>query len=84
MDAVDTAELVSAGLSVLPLRLDGTKAPAIKEWKQFQNERPHELELKRWGTRGGVGIVCGKVSGNLEIIDIDDAGLLNDYLAQIS
>lgn len=83
MDAVDTAELVSAGLSVLPLRLDGTKAPAIKEWKQFQNERPHELELKRWGTRGGVGIVCGKVSGNLEIIDIDDAGLLNDYLEQI-
>jgi hypothetical protein len=64
-----------AGLSVVPPKEDGSKAP-IAEWKQYQMERPNETVLNRWygDGRTGMGIVCGAVSGNLEVFDFDDFG----------
>jgi Bifunctional DNA primase/polymerase, N-terminal len=42
-------------------------------WKQFQSERPTEDEIRRWYVRGrtGLGIVCGKVSGHLEMLEFE-------------
>ena len=58
------------GLSVLPTLAD--KRPACA-WKEFTNRimSDDEIERYRWD---GIGIVCGKVSGNLELIDFDDHG----------
>lgn len=71
-----------AGFSVLPPRQDGTKAPlsfydpAIRkwEWKQFQQECASLDMVIRWyadGTKTGVGLVCGAVSGNLEMLELE-------------
>jgi hypothetical protein len=62
-----------ASFSVIPIRLDGTKRPKIK-WQQFQNRRASESEVSAWFSEpvdAGIGIVCGRVSGNLEVLDFD-------------
>jgi P4 family phage/plasmid primase-like protien len=64
-----------AGLSVIPVRADGSKAPALKEWTSFQHHLPSEDELRQWfgnGVKRGVAVVCGAVSGNLAVLDFDD------------
>lgn len=58
-------------LSVIPTRAD--KLPAIP-WKQNQETKmPVEAveSLFNQSAVSGVAIICGKVSGNLEVLDID-------------
>jgi hypothetical protein len=66
----------AAGLSVLPIRADGSKAPACASWKPYQRRRATAGELASWfaGDGPGIAIVCGAVSGNLEVLDFDDPG----------
>ena len=67
-----------AGLCVVPPAQDGTKRPFIPSgggWKHYQQQRPTPALLKQWydPSNGltGMGLVCGKVSGNLEALDFD-------------
>jgi putative DNA primase/helicase len=65
---------VAAGLSVIPIKLDTSKAPAVGAWKPYQERRPTDAELVDWfGRRRPLGIatVGGAVSGNLELFDFD-------------
>ncbi len=75
---------LKTGLSVIPLQLDGSKSPACSSWKLRQCKLPELDELQRDFSRPrGIGIVCGKVSGGLEIIDFDDAELFDPWLKQV-
>jgi len=66
-------QLAASGLSVVPIKSDGSKSPAVSSWKPYQSQIATPRELKRWSRNGyGIGIVAGKVSGNLEVIDFDD------------
>ena len=67
--AVNAAE---AGLCVVPPRQDGSKAPE-GFWKEFQSRRPTGEELRNWYSNGrtGVGVVCGAVSGGLEMFEFE-------------
>lgn len=61
---------LEAGLSVLPTK---GKQPAIK-WTPFQIARAPFSYVHNWernGLLGGVGVICGKVSGGLCVIDLD-------------
>ena len=58
-----------AGLSVVPIRGDGSKQAKIA-WKPFQRNLPNDSDLQRFND-GGIAVVGGKVSGNLEIVDFD-------------
>ncbi|MFW9942943.1 MAG: AAA family ATPase [Candidatus Thorarchaeota archaeon] len=64
-------KLAKNNLSCIPVNLR-TKKPLL-HWAQFQKEIPRKERLERWhiNKQVGIGIICGKVSGNLEIIDID-------------
>jgi putative DNA primase/helicase len=63
---------VSLSLSVVPARMDGSKAPC-GEWKVYQSRRATQAELRNWFPVGrtGLGIVTGEISGHLEILDFD-------------
>mgnify|MGYP005855281457 CR=1 FL=1 len=63
-----------AGLCVLPaLRVE--KRPAVPGWKQFQNALPSESQLAAWFQDAeAICLVCGTVSGNLELLDFDLGG----------
>ena len=72
----ETAALAysAAGLSVLPLVLPQKKPTGISSWKHLQHTIASPEEIKRWFSTPNVqvGIICGKVSGNLEGIDFDE------------
>jgi hypothetical protein len=76
---------IAAGLSVIPATRE-TKAPALKEWKTYQRRLPTTKEIENWICRGdkSIGIVTGRVSGNLEMIDFDaKAELLEAWVALV-
>jgi putative DNA primase/helicase len=63
----------AAGLGLLPVRPNGSKAPALWRGHPYLRRRPREEDLYRWFARGrnGIGIACGLVSGNLETLDVE-------------
>lgn len=72
-----------AGLCVVPPKEDGSKAP-IGTWKRYQTERPTAAQIDEWydGDRHGIGVVCGSISGNLTMLECENAdiwGLLRDH-----
>lgn len=80
-------QYASNGLCVIPIRADGSKRPALDSWKEFEQRTPNADELRRWFGRQqriGLGIVCGQVSGNLEVIDIDDPEIANAFLEALN
>jgi hypothetical protein len=65
-------EFANQGISVVPVATDGTKRPGIASWKQYQETRPTTAELMAWfADAQGVGVICGKVSGNLEMLELE-------------
>lgn len=74
-------EYVQLGLSVIPIRPDGTKAPAVKSWKPYQESIADNRTLKQWFTpEVGVAIITGEVSGNLEVLDFDDEDAFDQWV----
>ncbi len=63
-----------AGLAVLPAALPA-KRPAIRIWKTYQARLPTGPEIQTWFARAeACCLICGAVSGNLELLDFDCAG----------
>jgi hypothetical protein len=78
---------LGAGISFLPLRLDGSKAPSGPDlptkldkgrskptWDPYKERLPTTEETTQWFDRPdprGIATVTGKVSGNLELLDFD-------------
>jgi putative DNA primase/helicase len=59
--------------------MDGSKAP-VGEWGKFQMQPPSRREIESWyGPNTGVGLVCGKISGNLECLEFDDPAVYEAY-----
>jgi hypothetical protein len=66
-----------AGLCVLPARRS-EKRPVVGAWGQYRDRPPTEAEVRAWfaNEHDALCILCGKVSGNNEIIDFDAGGEL--------
>jgi len=65
-------EYLGKGFSVLPL--DDGKVPTVPSWTPYQSKpmEPQDVDgIFRKHSVQGVGIICGKVSGNLEVVDVD-------------
>ena len=59
------------GMSIIPLK---GKRPALNSWKAYQAKRATTKEIEGWHNNGiidNVGIVCGEVSNNLVVLDLD-------------
>jgi hypothetical protein len=72
---------VDGGISIIPVRLDGSKAPALESWTEYHHRLATPQELERWFlcSDHGIGMVCGVVSGGLEVIDFDDGSLFEPW-----
>jgi len=69
--------LVASGLCALPaIRRGDEKRVALSKWKLYQERLPTSDELESWfvDQTDAMCIVCGSVSGNLEMIDFDLGG----------
>jgi putative DNA primase/helicase len=63
----------AAGCAVVPVRPDGTKAPAVN-WRQYQDQRPTVEQLHAWftdDTFDGLGLISGRASGGLELLELE-------------
>lgn len=84
MSIADTAtQYVEAGFSIIPIRADGSKEPALKTWMQFKDRRPTFSEIGEWfgvdnGTKG-IGIIGGAPSEGLEILDFEYPELFQNW-----
>jgi len=73
--------LAARSIAVCPLRLDDegiAKVPLVKDYPRLT---PEDNSSHDWRTAAGLGIVLGSTSGNLAVVDVDDAGL-SEYLAR--
>ncbi len=68
-----------AGLCIITIAADGSKNPWNPEtgpkWKDFTETRPTTEQLTHWLQKHpelGIGLLCGQVSGNLEMFEFDD------------
>lgn len=88
------ASLVAAGISVIPVSMDGTKRPAFASlpkdadgnatWAPFKSRLATDPELVAWFAKPkGIGIVAGKVSGSLEILDIESESAAADWARHV-
>lgn len=58
-------------MSVIPLK---GKRPALNSWKAYQTNRATSTQIEGWHKNGlldNIGIVCGEVSDNLVVLDLD-------------
>jgi len=71
-----------AGCCVIGVRDDGSKAPAGGLWREKQFKRSTLAELNNWFKRGryGVGVVCGNISGGLEMLEFEGAAVADNML----
>ena len=81
-------EYLKAQLSVIPTKED--KLPALPTWKPYQSERIKEDEIEALFSGvnvKGLAIICGVISGGLEVIDVDTkhdtTGTLWDELSSL-
>ncbi len=69
------------GISTVPIKADGSKAPCIA-WKSYQGHLPTDDDLTQWYDNGipkGIAVIGGKVSSNLEVLDIDEPQLVEQW-----
>lgn len=77
---------LDGGFCVIPPKTDGTKAPLVL-WKQRQGRMTTTAELDFWYSRNtglGVGVICGKVSGNLEMLELEGRANTVEHLKKIN
>lgn len=75
-----------AGYCVLPTKTDGSKAPAVGSWTQYQTSRPTRDQVGAWfaGGHPGVGLVCGAVSGGLEMLELEGRAVGEGALTDVT
>lgn len=65
-------QFAAQGICAVPVATDGSKRPGIASWKEYQTRRPTSEELMTWfSSSQGVGVICGAVSGNLEMLELE-------------
>lgn len=78
----DALKLMSCGVSIIPIKQDGSKRPAVAEWAPYQQRLATSEEAVEWFSdgRNGIAAICGPVSGGLEIMDFDIPGKPGDKI----
>ena len=74
--------LAAAGISFIPIKIDGSKSPSLESWKEYQERHPTADELTGWfggGKTRGIAAIGGAVSGGLEIVDLDAPDLREEF-----
>lgn len=74
------------GCSVIPIKADGTKSPMVP-WKNYQKLGADLATVKNWfedlWPRAGVAVICGQVSGNLEMLELEGRANTENVLRDI-
>lgn len=75
-----------AGCSVIPVRADRTKKPLIGQWHEFMEQAAAESTVWIWFNQmphAGIAVICGQVSGNLEMLELEGRATSGDHISKI-
>lgn len=76
-----------AGCSVIPIKWDGTKAPVFS-WREYQRTRASLGQVRTWFEQrypnAGVAVICGSVSGNLEMLELEGRAYTDEAISRIT
>ena len=78
-------EMHDAGLCPIPIKADGSKAPALRSWTPYKVQRSTPAEHNQWfGDDREVGLanVYGAVSGNVEMWEFEDHAVRDGLLGE--
>jgi hypothetical protein len=90
MSVLDDAQaLAGAGLSLIPIRRDGSKAPALPAGHDvlMRRRRAAADELAAWfggPAPAGIGIQCGAASGGLVVLDFEDRRAFDRWAVRVN
>jgi putative DNA primase/helicase len=62
----------ASGFATLPVK--NNKRPSVDSWTHFQHTKASDNEIQQWFRNPestGLAIIAGKVSGNIEVLDVD-------------
>lgn len=80
-------ELDDAGLCVLPIKADGSKAADVRSWSPYKVQRSTPAEHDQWfgGDRTrGIAVVYGAVSGDVEMIEFEGHAIADGLLDEVT
>ncbi|MER5356106.1 hypothetical protein ABT093_38020 [Kitasatospora sp. NPDC002551] len=80
-------EFHDAGLCVLPIKADGSKAPAVSSWTPYKVTRSAPEDHDRWfapGRAAGIAVVYGAVSGGVEMIEFEGLAVREGVLDEVT
>ncbi|WP_318202994.1 bifunctional DNA primase/polymerase [Streptomyces sp. SCL15-4] len=80
-------ELHDAGLCVIPIKADGSKAPSLRSWTPYKVERSTPADHDQWfgeDRGGGIAVVYGAVSGHVELIEMEGLALREGLLDEVT
>jgi hypothetical protein len=77
--AVAADTYAGRAITCIPLRLDEDGLPKQPIVERYTHFRPEDNARHDWTSAAGIGIVLGRPSGNLAVVDVDDVGL-SEYL----
>jgi hypothetical protein len=75
------------GIVAVPTASDGSKRPMLPTWKEFQQRLPTQDELLGWfnnETIQGLGVITGRISGNLEMLELEGRAVADKMHLQIA
>lgn len=74
-----------AGVSCIPIQANQTKRPACR-WGDYQVRAPELGQVDEWwgnGSAYGLALICGKVSGNLEMVELEGRAASGEMITEI-
>ncbi|MGR3870950.1 DUF927 domain-containing protein [Streptomyces graminifolii] len=80
-------ELHDAGLCVLPIKADGSKAPDVRSWTPYKLNRSTPEDHDGWfeGDRPhGIAVVYGQVSGAVEMLEFEGLAVREGLLDAVT
>lgn len=74
------------GATPIPVRPDGTKAPAVTSWRDWQDRQPElgEVITAFQVDHDGLGLVCGQASGGLELLELEGRAVTAGLVGQLA
>ena len=66
-------ELLEHGYSIVPIRPDASKAPALTSWRHYTAQRATPDTVRGWFADGGhdLGVIQGAISGGAELTELE-------------
>ncbi|GAA2985074.1 bifunctional DNA primase/polymerase [Streptomyces fulvorobeus] len=80
-------EYDDCGLCVLPIKADGSKAPAVRSWTPYKVTRSTPEDHDAWfpaGKAAGIAVAYGATSGGIELIEFEGTAIEEDLLEEVT